>query len=292
MRRTLLLLLLFPLELFSQQLPQFSYPQGALEAFNPAEYGTQQARVVSAYRDQWVDFEGSPLTLYNGLSLRIDKDDSNEISHGVALTHMYDKIGFTDSHFLKAGYAFRYKMDRSTLGIGANLGLWRLAIDYTGAIFIDPNDPSIPSTKASEGKLVIDTGVLLRNNDERWHVGLGISSLSAPYFKTLNYDAIPHYWLHGGYSLNFNSKLKTNFFGIAQSTMVTTQIMVNHTLTIHDLLTIGYGYRYQDAFLGIVGIDIHGFGIRYIYDHTVSALQRYSNGSHEIQFSWNINRES
>ena len=45
---------------------------------------------------------------------------------------------------------------------------------------------------------------------------------------------------------------------------------------------VGAGYRYLDAVSGLVGYKNDNFLVGYSYDYTLSDLQGYNSGSHEI----------
>jgi hypothetical protein len=49
-----------------------------------------------------------------------------------------------------------------------------------------------------------------------------------------------------------------------------------------DLFWFGAGYRHLDAISAMAGVQLGVFRLGYAYDFTISDVQRYSSGSHEI----------
>lgn len=66
-------------------------------------------------------------------------------------------------------------------------------------------------------------------------------------------------------------------------TPVPAQVDLNAKLQYRDVAWLGAGYRLEDGFAAMVGMNIsHRFNIGYSYDYTTSGLNIVSKGSHEI----------
>ena len=61
------------------------------------------------------------------------------------------------------------------------------------------------------------------------------------------------------------------------------QIDINTIIDYNNMIAFGLSYRTQDAIAGMVQLHINDqiiFG--YSFDQTISNLQQYNNGSHEV----------
>lgn len=50
----------------------------------------------------------------------------------------------------------------------------------------------------------------------------------------------------------------------------------------NKFLSVGIGYRYNDAVMIMLGAEFKNFYLGYSYDYATSAISRASSGSHEI----------
>ncbi|HEX7904175.1 MAG TPA: type IX secretion system membrane protein PorP/SprF [Chitinophagaceae bacterium] len=61
------------------------------------------------------------------------------------------------------------------------------------------------------------------------------------------------------------------------------QLNINLKLQYQDLVWLGGGYRLQDGFTALIGINLgHTVNVGYSYDYTTNPLRSFSNGSHEF----------
>ena len=68
---------------------------------------------------------------------------------------------------------------------------------------------------------------------------------------------------------------------------------VNAKIQYQDLLWLGFSYRYNEGFAGMLGVNISStINLGYSYDYTTTQLNTVSNGTHEIVlgFLWRRNK--
>ena len=62
---------------------------------------------------------------------------------------------------------------------------------------------------------------------------------------------------------------------------------INIHAIIKDVFWAGAAYRYNDAVAAIIGFQAtQQFKVGYSYDFTLSKLQKYNSGSHEIMLNY------
>lgn len=93
-----------------------------------------------------------------------------------------------------------------------------------------------------------------------------------------------HYFLIGGYvfDVSENTKLKPAFLvkGVSGAPLIA-DLSIN--ALIHNKLTVGLAYRWDDSVIGMAGFQISDeIFIGYAYDLTTTNLNNYNSGSHEI----------
>ncbi|MEM7039120.1 MAG: PorP/SprF family type IX secretion system membrane protein, partial [Bacteroidota bacterium] len=104
----------------AQQDPMFSQYMFNRLVINPAYAGSrEQLSAVVIARQQWTGWEGAPRTQSFGIHTpTVDQ------RHGLGLSVVNDRVGYTDNLLLNFNYAFRIKMGlRSTLALGMNAGM-------------------------------------------------------------------------------------------------------------------------------------------------------------------------
>jgi len=68
------------------------------------------------------------------------------------------------------------------------------------------------------------------------------------------------------------------------------QLDVNANLLFNDMIWAGVGYRTGDAVNLLIGAFINKqLRIGYSYDYTLSMLQDYNTGSHEVMLGYDLN---
>ncbi|NQV02370.1 MAG: PorP/SprF family type IX secretion system membrane protein, partial [Bacteroidia bacterium] len=105
--------------------------------------------------------------------------------------------------------------------------------------------------------------------------------------------------------VNF-TRLRLNFYGIAGGTVpladrflllpsilikyianAPLQADINARFLLWDILTLGAGYRTDNAIGLLVGVEVgKGFSIGYSYDIWFNALRSHNGGSHEIRIGY------
>lgn len=283
------ILLLVSLLSFSQQLPQYTQYMYNTISINPGYTGTNgRLEGILLHRSQWVGLDGAPTTQALGVHGKIGDHT------GLGLSVINDKIGPQSQQYLNASFAYRVNLnDKTILSLGLNAGASLLNIDWSEGLYQSQTDNAFNSNINDKTRLIIGSGGFLYGDN--WYIGLSVPN----FFITESYDDIEesvirrktHYYLQGGYIWDLTSsiKFKPAFLAkVVEGSPVTYDASAN--FMFNEKFVLGAGYRFTDAFSALAGFQIsNSIFIGYAYDHSITKLQKYNDGSHEIILKFNLN---
>lgn len=280
---------------------------------NPAYAGYKgDPYMNSTYRQQWNGIPGSPRNAFVSVdALTRDRDEKIGIGGLVS----WDRLGPQEAISLQGIYAYRIPLDHSgirrlCLGIGVNVTQY--ALDGTALVYIDPNDPTIPSVKVSTIVPDADFGVYYYTPN--FYMGISALDLfslnqerqifySGGYsFTTLR--KLPHLYLTMGTVINLsdNVKLKPSFM-IKEDFRGPTSVDINTLLLLAEKIWVGGSYRFGFGSQAKTGYQpdlqstaaasamVEYFAtpqlrIGYAYDFTTGQMAGYQNGTHELSIGF------
>ena len=280
------LLLLIHLKTYAQQRPVFSQYMFNGLVLNPAYAGNQpQFSASLLHRDQWVNVKGAPKT-----STFIAHSALKDKPVGLGLLLSRDKIGVHDDYSLYASYAYKLNIGIGTLSMGLQAGFNYMQSDFSQLSTFNPDDPLFLGT-VNRFSPNFGTGVFFNNKNT-------YAGLSIPYLiNNKVYDKedfiseareARYYFLTGGHIFNVN-----HFVKIKPSVLVRVQegqpigMDLNANVFLDDVLNIGASYRSGDAVILLFEMAINkNMSFGYAYDHTLSNVRRYTDGSHEFMVTY------
>jgi type IX secretion system PorP/SprF family membrane protein len=289
MRRLVLLIIVFAGMFlnysFAQADSHFSLFEYSQNVYNPGAAGSNNAMcVTSIHRQQWLGFEGRPVTTLFTFDMPIA-----EIL-GVGLNINQDIIGFQKDLSITGNIAYRAELDLGMLGVGVGVGVVNRAINGDWITWESLNgqtvyvDPAIPHM---ESKTAFDVNFGATLVGENYWVGLSATHLLQPVIEfeveMPSYIA-RHYYLTGGYTYALpNPSLDLIGSAMVQSDGKTAEFQLNGKLLYNKSLWGGISYRYNDAIVPMVGVHlINGLSFGYSYDLVLSDVGAYTSGSHEL----------
>lgn len=299
MNRLLIILLLFIsyFTSYAQQDPQFSFNMFNQLSYNPGFAGSNDAICVSSiHRQQWVGFEGRPVTTVFNAHAALKPFG---IKSGVGFSLIQEKIGFQNNMTLNASYAYRAVIGDGNLGIGLGLGAQNTAFNGDWKTPDGNNPYSDPLVPRQESHASFDLSFGLFYKSDKLYAGLSSTHLTQPKIK-LNNGSTPfvqrHYYLVGSYTITLGNpiyELQPTVF--VKSDASTTQLTLNSTFIYNRRFWGGVSYNIQDALTFMAGMNLNmGLSFGYAYDLGLSDIGSYNSGSHEIYvrycFNLNINK--
>ncbi len=171
MRYLHLLFLFYCTSLFAQQEPVFSQFFYNKLLSNPGAAGSTGLPCFTAFhRQQWAGLDGAPVTQALSINSPILAGRV-----GLGLTVVNDRIGFYNSTFAQAAYAYQVDVAGGKLGIGLHGSMTRYEADLSEIRTISG------STKAQEGMMdfsyLFNMGMGVHFENERFFVGASIPSV-------------------------------------------------------------------------------------------------------------------
>ncbi len=295
---------------FGQQEPQYSNYQMNNFMLNPAVAGSYNFwNVKAGYRAQWVGMNGGPQTgfatvhgpIYQGSRLR--RNRSKRPHHGLGFTASYDQAGAISYSQAMGTYAFHTKLDeKHFLSIGASFGMKEFRLDANKLKFVQTAiDPELNGGVYSSVSPDLNLGMWLYSD----YMFIGISARqllqSGIELKTPSIDNPEDISkLHNHYFVTAGTKLNMNYnWAFIPSVMLQIvnpapmQVDINGTFWFKETYAIGFSYRHLDAIYLILDyVHDDRLEIGYAFDLTLSELNRYNSGSHEIIIGYRIQKDN
>ncbi len=286
---SLIVLALFPVVAFSQQLPITSQYNYDLYQINPAAAGSMDYMPIAlTVRKLWVGVPGSPSIQALSGHMKV----ADRMGVGAKLFNfMQGPLRHTG---MEATYAYHIPLGGgdTKLAFGLTASLYQYYLNKQDLTMEDPSDPAL---LGGYKKVVPDAnfGTLLYGKN--YFVGLSIAQLFQGKINLgtegiAEQKRVRHYFFNGGYNFMINDNfmlqpsvlLKFIEAGIFQAD-------INARLTYMNMINFGLSYRINDA-LGIqIGYQNDNFLFGYAYDIALSDIRTQTSGSHEIIFMYKLN---
>lgn len=271
---------------YSQQVALSSQYMMNRLVINPAYAGNLDFYTASlSYRKQWINIDGAPTTQNISIHGPLLKGKL-----GVGLMVFRDVIGVSNENNVTGSFAYRIKgKNKNTLSFGL-AGSAVLANNQWSQVRTTQRNDEVFSSDSPQ-YIFPDFSAGVFYKAANYFVGFSIPMFlqhelnsGSSSFKIKNDVKNYNYLLEGGIHLKPTDKITVKpsllFRYLPNSTH---QFDVNAVVDFNNKLGVGISYRTKDAIVGMIQFHLTDqliFG--YAYDHTVSPLQKYNNGSHEI----------
>lgn len=283
----------------SQMSPQNSLYLVDLYQINPAYAGLERSLSVNFnYRDQWAGFEQNPQQLYLNANLPLYL-----FNGGAGIVVSSDKTGALRANSFKLSYNRIEKTGFGLLSGGLALGYSRISLDgsslitpegiYDNTIF-SHQDPILLENSSAGSRLDYELGVFVGHRN--FDLGLSLKNQFLPKNKinSVSLQSPNVMTLYGRIPLTINTLLlypsilmKTDF----QEYQTDVSILAKNGNVFGGLSLRGYSSSSLDALVLIGGIKFNSnYTISYSYDLGLSKLRGVSQGSHEININYNLNK--
>jgi len=274
----------------SAQDPFFTQYNYGWSMVNPAYAGSLAcSRAEVGYRLQWVKSEGAPVT-FNAAYDQYTKFG------GVGFNYLYDEIGLMKTNRFDFNYSYPLllKTTKSESGFvvqpGVQVSYYLKQLDTAGLIFSGPVE-----TFDHVKRNVFDVSCGLLTYGKRLCFGLAVFHLTEPDEGFLGTSHLPRRFVMHASGIFGNADPDENKLSVIPSVLVMRQgdfsMLVGMVNVKFYGINLGAGYRNQDALLFSAACTWRDITVSYSYDHSISELSNYTNGSHEIHFGYRFMKD-
>ena len=262
---------------------------------NPACAGSRDVlNATVIYRDQWLKMPGAPQTASVAVNSPLPNDKL-----ALGILYSFDKIGVTTTNSFNADFAYRIKVGKKkdvNLSFGISAGFQNYVANFNGVATTDLNDPSFEGNYQKRWLPTVGAGFYAYNN--KFFVGIAAPYIlanrlngSAAAFATSTGVArqYQNLLISGGYAFEIGKKVhfvpSVLIKYIPKYAPVTLDF--NAMFIFVDRIWLGASYRLNDSYNFTLGVNLtKQIKIGYCYDLTVSPLNKFTTGTHEVMASF------
>lgn len=262
-----------------------------LLVINPGYAGSKEiGNALLVARNQWVSFDGAPSTRSFSYNTSFDRKN---IGFGFSL--LTDKIGPLKQTGVYADYSYFIRVSEDfKLGLGLKGGVSFYRANFTDLETVDPSDPVFQNDIYENFLPNMGVGFFLFSDDT--YFGLSVPKLIE---NTITREDVSseyvnkqqlHLYLVGGHRFELNDA-----FQLKPSAMIKwvenapLSFDVSAMLGFRQRFWLGAMYRFDAAYGVIAQFKPSAkMTIGYSYDLSISELNGFNNGSHEIMLSYDL----
>lgn len=282
------LLFFMSINLYSQQIPNYTQYLYNMQILNPAYVGARAELSMSLLsRQQWVGVQGAPVTRTFSINGRTQE------GIGIGATVVNDKIGLSESTNFNLDASYTIVTSQfSRLSFGLKGGITTYSNNFANAITSDANDFY---TSTSGNFPNVGFGAFFYSR--KFYFGLSIPYLlETPQFyledsfKQARLAENANYFLTTGavFKLTDNIMFKPSTM-VRYTSSLPVSVDLNANFLYRDIIDAGVSYRHQSSISALFALIINQkFRIGYAYDHKMQTLGN-NLSSHEIIFHLDIN---
>lgn len=243
------------------------------------------------YRNQWVNFKGAPSVL--GVNAFFTNQEQNS---SIGLSLYQDNVGIHQNTEISLNYAYNIKLnDNLRLSLSISPTLLQLKDDYSSLNPTQENDALLAtsSTISRAGPNVKFGSYLYGNNFYLGFASPNLLTNNIKDFTTINTSfelKEINYYLHGGYRKKLNN---ANSIGASAFLKSTSGSFLHAELNLlynflSEKIGLGAGFKTSKELTAILRLKpTNNFTIGYAYQYTLTDINKYISGGHEILLIYN-----
>ena len=288
---------------FDPQIGQYMFMRSV---YNPAAVGEGDLmRVYGSHRMQFTGIMDAPMTTNFSFSSPFV---IGKTSHAAGVRFMNDRFGLFSNQSFYVEYAYRIKLGKGYLSVGADLGFINLsfAVDSVNLkdvadlvkdhAYHNATDNAIPEASGQNGVsgMGFDLGVGVYYSTPTWWAGVSYGHVTQPKLQWSDKAEVSvrgTFYAAGGY----NWRLRDKRWLLMPSAMLQTDFAgwdINLTMLaqVNERYRFGMGYRIAGSVNILLGMDIiDGLQVGYTYELPANGLIKESYGSHELYLAYGFN---
>lgn len=299
MKKLILLLLVFVAfssKVEAQQDPMYTQYMFNQLVLNPAYAGSKdRLSAMLLYRTQWVGFEGAPKTTTFSIHTPFLKEHM-----AVGATFVNDEIGIANNLYFTGYYAYRVKLNQNTrLSFGLSAEVKRQQLSWSQANPLFQLDPNIPV--GDPARTLPNFGAGLYMDNDKYYIGLTVPRIIENQLDFTNglsgvessAQQQRHYYLMGGFIMDVSKDVKFKPAMLIKHTPNSPlELDLNVSALFAERIWLGMTFRTGDSFDVIAQFVLDKMRIGYAYDYSLTKLNQFNSGSHEIMITIEMDKKS
>lgn len=292
MKKVLLVVLLYSLfmiEGYAQQDPQYTQYMYNMNVVNPAYAGSRGTLSIGVLgRLQWTGLNGAPETY----TANVHAPLSSKV--GLGLSAIADENGPLKEQNIYAD--FSYTLETSDLGrlaLGIKAGVTLKQVGLFSLTRVNPNDDAF-NDNVNSADPNIGAGAFYYT--DKFYVGFSMPNMLQVSYAEFENGQISrisenmHYFLTTGYVFDLNKSVKFKPSILVKATSGSPISMDFSTnFLFNERFELGASYRLDDSISGLVNVAVSKtLRLGFAYDHTLTNLGDFNNGSFEGILLWDI----
>lgn len=289
----LFVLLIACFSLQAQQDPTYTMYNFNMNVINPAYVGsTENTQITANLRSQWIKLKQAPETQTLSLATPVNKNI------GLGFSVVNDKVSVLKETDVYIDFSYKLQLsENNDLYLGLKAGGSFIDIDLQS---LGINDDPFFNENVNRFNPNIGAGAYFKGKNYYFNVSTPVLLKSKRYEKEGNLvveaSDKPHIYIGGGYTFGFGADVYgRNRFSITPSVMtryvsgVPFSMDVSAMMAFNERFELGASHRLKESISGIFMFKLEDWGkLGYAYDHTLTDVGNFSNGSHEIIFRINF----
>ncbi len=286
-----IIVLLFSLNVLSQQMPDVSLFGENQAYYNPGFVGNQE--VLSAnffFRAKWIGVDGAPVT---EVFLAHAPMRDPAVAMGILLEH--DAMGILGYTGVYLNYAYRVKIGTNRISFGLKGGITSGSQDY---ITLRDNVPDPLFSDNNQTFFVPNFGIGISFSGKYYWAGISVPRLFGFESRASDtYRMVHDFWryeyfftgggrFYAGTDLTFEPSALF-VYNSRYNKVDKVRLSLMAMGIYKGAYKAGLGLRLHDAIIMAVGYQLNRqFSLAYSYDLNIGLLSKYSSGSHEININY------
>tara|TARA_B110000483_G_scaffold46212_1_gene57700 strand:+ start:1929 stop:2846 length:918 start_codon:yes stop_codon:yes gene_type:complete len=286
----ILFAILFAAQVNAQQDPQYTQYMYNMNIINPAYTGSTEGLAVGAlYRSQWVGLDGGPETFTFNIHSPLGKQV------GLGLSVISDQIGPVKETNAYVDFSYTIPLGTVTklaFGLKGGFTFHDIGIAESQLSLIDTGDPFFANA-INETTPNIGAGVYFYKPN-KYYVSFSMPNILNGVHLDTNGRNIgsesEHLFAAAGYVIDLSENFKFKPHALLKYALdAPLSYDINANVFMYDLVEIGFGYRLEDSFSGMINFQVYdNLRIGYAYDAINSSLDIVTNSSHEIFINFDL----
>ncbi len=276
---------------YGQQDPQYTHYMYNMNVINPAYAGSKGTLSIGVLgRTQWVGIDGAPRTITGNIHAPVGRN------LGLGLSIIADEIGPVKEQNVFADVSYTIQTSEvGNLAFGLKGGFSFFNGDLASLLTPDGTTGEDPLLNSDLNETFPNIGAGVYYYTDNFYIGASVPNiLETEHFDNLDAAKASekmHGFLTAGYVFELTESVDFKPAAILKATPGSPlSIDLTANFLINQQFEVGLAYRFDDSIDGLVSFLVtDDFRIGYSYDYTLTDLQEFNSGSHEIFLQYDVN---